>query len=208
MWHRCKASSRSAALALACTLACASEAGDPASAGEATSEAASAGSTTAATSAAATDAPTTEVASTGTSTGETSTGEPGASESSAGETTMGADPCEDSVLTWENFGEPFMLSWCTGCHHSQLPTTERACAPCNANFDTHAGTSERAPVIALRVLDWQSAPDVKPMPPAAIVPEEELALLREWLECGAIGPESGTPGPLCPDPEVTDADCE
>jgi hypothetical protein len=117
-----------------------------------------------------------------------------------GEDTTGTNPCDASVLTWENFGEPFMLTWCTGCHHSALPTAQRAGAPCSANFDTHAGVRERAPVIALRALDWMTLEGVAPMPPAALVPEDELALLREYLGCGAPGPEPDAAGPLCPDP--------
>jgi hypothetical protein len=114
--------------------------------------------------------------------------------------TTGTNACDASVLTWENFGEPFMLTWCTGCHHSALPTAQRAGAPCAANFDTHAGVHERAPVIALRAIDWMTLEGVAPMPPAAIVPEDELALLREYLDCGAPGPEPDAAGPACPDP--------
>ncbi len=123
----------------------------------------------------------------------------------SGETT--ADACADSVLTWENFGEPFMLSWCTGCHHSALPSEQRACAPCNVNFDHHAGVHPLAAYIELRVIDWAAQEGVKPMPPAAIVPDDQLALLREYLECGAPGPEVGGVSPSCPDPETVVADC-
>jgi hypothetical protein len=119
---------------------------------------------------------------------------------STGDDTTGSNACDASVLTWENFGEPFMLTWCTGCHHSALPTAQRAGAPCAANFDTHAGVHERAPVIALRAIDYMTLEGVAPMPPAALVPEEELALLREYLDCGAPGPEPDAAGPACPDP--------
>lgn len=131
----------------------------------------------------------------------TDTGDPPSTSSGADTgTSTGADPCADSIVTWENFGESFFLTWCTGCHHSALPSAERACAPCGANFDTHAGASERAQIVKLRVLDWETVQGVTPMPPAANLPEDDLALLREWIDCGAKGPESGQPGMTCPDP--------
>ena len=120
--------------------------------------------------------------------------------------TTGEDACASSVLTWENFGEPFMLGWCTGCHHSALPVDQRACAPCSVNFDQHAGAYIQAPNIALRVLDWAEHEKVTPMPPAAIVPDDQRALLREYLDCGAPGPEMGQAAPVCPDPG-TKPDC-
>ena len=148
-----------------------------------------------------------EAPTSGTSTGEppaTSTGEPGSGGSDSGEPAPdlggGEDPCADSVLTWENFGEPFALSWCTGCHHAALPTAERAGAPCGVNLDSHAGASQFAARLHVRVIDWSLTPGLTPMPPAAIVPEAELALLREWLDCGAPGPQTGEPAPSCPDP--------
>ena len=44
----------------------------------------------------------------------------------------------------------------------------------------------------------------EPMPPAALIPEAELALLQEWIECGAKGPETGQPTLCCPDPGPND----
>ncbi len=116
------------------------------------------------------------------------------------DSSTGADLCAENMLTWENFGEAFMLSWCTGCHNSQLPTAQRAGAPCAVNLDSHAGALPFAANIKLRVVDWQMYEGTKPMPPAAIIPDEELALLREWIDCGAPGPDMGLPPPKCPDP--------
>lgn len=132
-----------------------------------------------------------------------STPETGAtSDTGAGEAaSTGVDACADSVVTWDNFGESFVLTWCTGCHHSALPSADRACAPCAVNFDTHAGVSQRSGLVGIRVLDHATF-DVPPMPPAAEIPEQSLALLREWIECGAPGPETGQQGPVCPDPEA------
>jgi len=153
------------------------------------------GATTGATSHATTGATTDTGAPTGASAGTSGSGEESGTTGASG-----ADACADSVLTWENFGEPFMLSWCTGCHHSALPSAERACAPCYVNFDNHAGVHPLAGYIELRVLDWVEQEGVKPMPPAAIIADDERALLREYLECGAPGPEPGQTGPACPDP--------
>lgn len=69
------------------------------------------------------------------------------------------------------------------------------------NFDTHAGVSQRAGLVGIRVLDHAMF-DVPPMPPAAEIPEPSLALLRGWIECGAPGPETGQEAPGCPDPEA------
>lgn len=203
MSHRCKVSSLSAVAALLFTFACADDgAGDstgaavtatgsdtgepPASTGEdppptsSTGPTASTGSTS--------DAPT------------TTSDDPNTTGATTTDATTGDDLCASSVLTWENFGEPFALSWCTGCHHSALPTAERAGAPCGVNLDTHAGASQSAARVHVRAIDWSLTPGLTPMPPAAIVPEEELALLREWLDCGAPGPETGMQAPMCPDP--------
>ncbi len=146
-----------------------------------------------------TEAPTTTATSTtsadstssaGTSTGD-STGEP-------------VDPCADSVVTWENFAQGFMLSWCTGCHHSALPVMQRAAAPCTVNFDVHSSTAKFAPLIGLRVLDYE-VHDVPPMPPAVVIPSDQLELLREWIDCGAKGPEApDLPVVCCPDPSPQD----
>lgn len=135
---------------------------------------------------------------TSSTTADTTTGE-----DTSGTATTGPDACADSILTWENFGQPFMLTWCTGCHNSALPTAQRSCAPCYANFDNHAGVALQAAVIGIRTLD--PPPDMK-MPPAAIIPEDELAMLREYIDCGAPGPDAGKPPLMCPDPEVM-TDC-
>ncbi len=163
---------------------------------------------------ASTDATTGAPASTTTNEPGTTTTEPGTTTAQAATTTAatsdptttttdattGAGVCGDNTLTWDNFGQAFMLSWCTGCHNSQLPTAQRAGAPCGINFDSHAGTLPFAASIKVRAVDWQMYEGVTPMPPAAIVPDDELALLREWIDCGAPGPDEGVAAPKCPDP--------
>jgi hypothetical protein len=131
-------------------------------------------------------------------TGESTTGGPATSDDGGGPASTGAavDPCEDSVLTWEDFGEPFMSTWCTSCHHSSLPLAHRAKAPCSVNFDRHGDVK----FWASRVLDRAVTMAPTPMPPAAIIPWDELALLEQYLECGAPGPDLGDTFSMCPDP--------
>ncbi len=193
MSHRSPASSLELLLAAALLSAC----GD-ASGGETSDTAATTGTTST------TAKPTTGEPDT-TSAPDT-TGEPTSTTTDATTTTTttdsstGADLCAENMLTWENFGEAFMLSWCTGCHNAQLPTAQRAGAPCAVNLDSHAGALPFAANIKLRAVDWQMYEGTKPMPPAAIIPDDELALLREWIDCGAPGPDVGLPAPKCPDP--------
>lgn len=90
------------------------------------------------------------------------------------------DTCEDSVLDFGNFGEPFVASWCRGCHSSELPTAMRQDAPAGVDFDDHAMTTQWAERILLRATGDQPT-----MPPAGGPSEAERALLVEWLACGA-----------------------
>jgi hypothetical protein len=196
-----------AALALAlCVLGCGDAGGGETSTTGGVGSTSSTSSTGSGSSGEASSGPTSGATTGGPSPGSTGEGgTTGAHDDTTGGT--GADACADSVLTWENFGEPFMLSWCTGCHHSELPSAERACAPCFANFDEHAGVHPLAAYIELRVLDWAEHEGTQPMPPAAIIPDDERALLREYLECGAPGPGIGKTSPSCPDPDTVVPDC-
>ena len=127
-----------------------------------------------------------------TSTGDASTGSTtGDVESSTGETpTTTGDgswasledrPCpEDSTLSAENFGAPFLLTQCTGCHHSSLPASERAGAPLDINFDALADVRKHAPLIWARAADSNAT-----MPPLGGPPQDERTRLGEWLACGA-----------------------
>lgn len=90
-------------------------------------------------------------------------------------------PCpSDSFLAWENFGEPFMRDWCTGCHSSRLGEGARVDAPLTVNFDSYEDVEMWADRIWVRAAD-----DNRTMPPAGGPGAEERALLGEWLACGA-----------------------
>ena len=83
-------------------------------------------------------------------------------------------------LTYENFGEPFMLDWCRGCHSAALADGLRQGAPLEFNFEDVETIRELAPVISLKAVGPMPV-----MPPAAGPSADERALLEEWLACGA-----------------------
>lgn len=90
-------------------------------------------------------------------------------------------PCpEDSILTYENFGGPFMLNFCTGCHQSMLPADMRQDAPLEVNFDDVDDVRAWADRIWARSADQNLT-----MPPVGPPDDEERWRLGEWLACGA-----------------------
>lgn len=90
-------------------------------------------------------------------------------------------PCaEDSVLTWESFGAPFLRNWCTGCHSADVAGAARYGAPTGVDFDTPAAARAWREAIWLRAGDANET-----MPPAGGPGEEERRLLGVWLACGA-----------------------
>ncbi|WP_434426978.1 hypothetical protein [Nannocystis pusilla] len=116
------------------------------------------------------------------------TGDTSTSDTSTTADTTGADypslderPCpEDSILTAENFGAPFMLTHCTGCHHVALKEGERAGAPLGVDFESLIKVRAQAERIWARAADQNAS-----MPPVGPPPADERARLGEWLACGA-----------------------
>jgi hypothetical protein len=51
------------------------------------------------------------------------------------------DP-DPGTLTYENFGKPFMDKYCTWCHDSSLPRSQRNGAPLFHDFDSLLGVLE------------------------------------------------------------------
>jgi uncharacterized membrane protein len=85
----------------------------------------------------------------------------------------------DSFLTYENLGEPFMLTWCTPCHSSHLTTAEeRQDATVGVNLDSYAEVLEHAEYIQIFAVETDE------MPPAGGPSDEERDLLAEWIACG------------------------
>lgn len=88
--------------------------------------------------------------------------------------------CDTSYLDYDNFGAPFVINWCRGCHSSAVPLAMRQKAPRDVNFDTLDQVRTWSEKIAMRATG--TTPN---MPPAGGPSEEERRLLAEWLACGA-----------------------
>jgi hypothetical protein len=90
-------------------------------------------------------------------------------------------PCpDDSLVTWENFGGGYVISYCTTCHHSALPADMRQLAPSAMNFETIELIREHAPRIWARAADQNAT-----MPPVGAPGLDERQMFGEWLACGA-----------------------
>lgn len=87
---------------------------------------------------------------------------------------------EDSLLSADNFGMPFLLTWCAGCHSAALDADERAGAPVGIDLDSIEGAREHLQRIYVR-----TAMDDATMPPAGGPTADERARLGDWLACGA-----------------------
>ena len=88
-------------------------------------------------------------------------------------------PPEGTTLSYENFGQDFMASWCLRCH--QPYTNNRHGAPGEYNFDTLQGIRRNTTrIFARAALDNDSMPPGPDDPPGQ--QREDLA---EWLACGA-----------------------
>jgi len=85
---------------------------------------------------------------------------------------------EESLLTYENFGRPFLLDWCNGCHSSVVPEERRQDAPLDVSFDDLA-------MVRAHLQDIDGEVRAETMPPAGGPGPEERALLEEWVACGA-----------------------
>ena len=84
--------------------------------------------------------------------------------------------CADAMtVTYDNFGEGFLLTHCAGCHASTAPN--RFGAPEEVSFDTE----EEARVWKDRI--YAAVFTNETMPPAGGVTEDELTLAEIWIEC-------------------------
>lgn len=94
-------------------------------------------------------------------------------------------PDAGTSLTWKEFGEPFVESYCLRCHSDDVSGTARQGAPRDHNFDTHF----ECRAFASHMDEWAGAgPDAinTVMPPSEPRPSEaERRMLSEWLACGA-----------------------
>lgn len=112
------------------------------------------------------------------------------------------DP-DPGTLTYESFGQTFMEHYCTWCHASDLPRSQRNGAPIYHDYDSLLGVLE-----TIDHVDEQAGfgPDAKNtlMPPddCPTTPggtanrscprptDEERRQLSEWLACEKLRPHS------------------
>lgn len=99
-------------------------------------------------------------------------------------------PPEGTEATWSNHAAPFLDTWCTGCHHSELPADLRQGAPVGMDFDTWEGANAWSRSIYERVVVKRT------MPPAGGPSDEGRELLGEWLSCELPG-RTTTPKDPC-----------
>jgi uncharacterized membrane protein len=90
------------------------------------------------------------------------------------------EACASSYLDYSNFGEPFLLNWCNGCHSAGLPANMRQLAPAGVDFDSHEKAHQFQTRIAARAAGASPT-----MPPVGGPSTEERELLAEWITCGA-----------------------
>ncbi|MFO0748509.1 MAG: hypothetical protein U1F43_23015 [Myxococcota bacterium] len=87
------------------------------------------------------------------------------------------DWCDDApVLSWDNFGQGFMVENCQPCHASTAAV--RHDAPDDVTFDTPADIA----LFRDRILLRATGPTPE-MPPAGGVSLDDRALLEAWLRC-------------------------
>ena len=104
---------------------------------------------------------------------------------SCGGGSTGATCPPESTLTYENFGRPFMQSYCLRCHSSSLTGGARKFAPASHNFDTAQDVKQHRVDIDARA-GAGPAGVRESMPPDGPKPsEEERRKLAQWLACGA-----------------------
>jgi uncharacterized membrane protein len=87
------------------------------------------------------------------------------------------DPCADQpVVTWETFGEGFLIERCQACHASTAPATYGV--PAGVHFDTEDQARARAD----RILEVATGASPT-MPPQGGVSADDRERLRVWLSC-------------------------
>jgi uncharacterized membrane protein len=98
-----------------------------------------------------------------------------------GGSASGDDVCQDTaVLTWDNFGEGFLVTNCQGCHASTA--ADRHDAPADVTFDTRDEALARADRILARTTS-----DPPTMPPGGGVSDEDRHKVTVWLTCFETG---------------------
>lgn len=88
------------------------------------------------------------------------------------------------TLTYDNFGKPFMESYCTRCHSSELVGEARMGAPSFHDFDTLFGIKAVSDHIDETAAFGPAAMNNSMPPNGARPTAEERRQLGEWIACG------------------------
>ena len=129
---------------------------------------------------------------------------------STGTTCPDPDPITGTTtLTWDNFGHDFMFKYCTNCHASDIPHSQRNGAPIYHDFDTLLGVLE-VPDHIDQQTGWGPnaknnfmpgagtngrCPSTKGGPLDEPCPEptgEERTNLAQWIACERLRPHDFT----------------
>ena len=94
--------------------------------------------------------------------------------------------CND-IITYETVGAPFLRSYCTGCHSSNLPRGLRYGAPDSINLDTYEDAKQHAIRSYVRSVHFED------MPPSGGITQQEKQRFMQWALCGAKGEPLSTP---------------
>jgi hypothetical protein len=99
----------------------------------------------------------------------------GACGSGLGDSTGSTCPT-DSTLTYANFGQNFMQTYCLACHADNGPESPKLSTL--AEIQGHMSDVDRAAAAGPNTVNTY-------MPEGGSVPEAERRKLGEWLACGA-----------------------
>jgi hypothetical protein len=136
-----------------------------------------------------TDTSSTDTGGTDTSSDDTGGKDSGGKDTSgsgATDTSVGGDTPKECVgapdLTWDNFGEGFLMENCQGCHASANVGSARHGAPTDMYFDTVEDAWERKDAILYMATGEDPA-----MPPSGGPSDDDRMRLFWWLTCGTSG---------------------
>lgn len=99
---------------------------------------------------------------------------------------LGLSCPSDSKVTYEDDIKPFMEKYCTRCHATDVPASQRNGAPLDHNFDTEAGIlAEAHHVVEEAAAGPNGVNTGMPEGSGAKPSTAERKLLGEWLACNA-----------------------